>query len=52
LVQGADEGFDVGLEPGDLLRVGSPEFLEAADLLAQALFAVGGGAAGAGWMGT
>ncbi|MGW1887527.1 hypothetical protein [Streptomyces sp. NPDC001970] len=24
LVQGADEGFDVGLELGDLPRVGSP----------------------------
>jgi hypothetical protein len=34
LVQGADEGLDVGFEPGDLLGVSRPEFLEAADLCA------------------
>jgi hypothetical protein len=39
-MQGANEGYDVGLELGDLLRVASPNFLESADLLAKALFAV------------
>ncbi|CAL9338081.1 hypothetical protein SUDANB176_00206 [Streptomyces sp. enrichment culture] len=39
-MQRADESLDVGLEPGDLLGVGSPQFLELTDLPAQALFAV------------
>lgn len=34
LVQSADEGFDVGLEVGDLHRVSSTELFESADLLA------------------
>ncbi|MFF4384787.1 hypothetical protein [Kitasatospora sp. NPDC001547] len=47
LVQDADEGFDIRLELGDLLSVGGPEFLETADLFAQALLAVWGATEGA-----
>jgi hypothetical protein len=47
LVKRADEAFDVGFQAGDLLCVGSPKFLELADLLAQPLLAVRSAAAGA-----
>lgn len=40
LVQGAYQRLDIGFEPGDLLGVSGPQFLESSDLPAQPAFAV------------